>query len=181
MVDDILLKRNFDYHLWKQYIQVNAIRYKDFHKTKSPREKDAIPLHSMTIEHSSKSGKLNVVGKIFLVLFDLPKYTLITTIHFMIDDVEASQSFQPNGFKKFGVPYCLTLKLISKHSIDYFLQSIQKTIIKHDEDWHDRVTYQIVLGIFSFSLVSSKKISFSPNIYSSSRLLAQIYQGQSFH
>ena len=49
-----------------------------------------MPLHSMTIEHPSKSGKLNGVGKICLDLFDLPKYTLITTIHFMVDDVEAN-------------------------------------------------------------------------------------------
>ena len=44
----------------------------------------------MTIEHSSKLGKLNGVGKIFLDLIDLNKYTLITIIHFMVDDVEAS-------------------------------------------------------------------------------------------
>ena len=139
-----------------------------------------MPLHSMTIEHPSKSGKLNGVGKIFLDLFDLAKYPLITTIHFMVDDVETSQSFQFNAFKKFGVPYCLFMKLISKHTIDYLLQTIQKTIIKHDEHWHDRVTYQNVSGIFSFSLVSSKKFSFSPNIYSSSLLLDQISQGQYF-
>ena len=139
-----------------------------------------MPLQSMTIEHPSKSRKLNRVGKIFLDLFNLSKYPLITIIHFMIDHVEASQSFQPNGFNKFGVPYCLTLKLISKHSIDYFLQVIQNIIIKHDEDWHDRVTYQIVLGIFSFSHVDNKKFIFSPNIYSLLLLLAQISQGQSF-
>ena len=74
-----------------------------------------MPLHFMTIQHPSKSGKLIGVGKIILDLFDLSKYPLITTIHLMIDDVEASQSFQPNGFNKFGVPYCLTLELISKH------------------------------------------------------------------
>ena len=96
----------------------------------------------MTIEYKSKLGKLNGVGKIFLDLFNLSKYPLISTIHFMIDNVEASESFQPDGFKKFGVPYCLTLKLIYKYSIDYFLQAIEKIIIKHDEDWHDRVTYQ---------------------------------------
>jgi hypothetical protein len=84
-----------------------------------------MPLHSVTIEHPSKQGKLNGVGKIFPDLFDLNKYTHITTIHFMIDDVEASQYFQPNGSKMFGVPYCLTLKLNSKHSIDYFLPNIQ--------------------------------------------------------
>ena len=180
LADDIFLKRNFDSHLWQQYIQSNAIIYKYFYKTKSTREKDAMYLNSMTIEHPSKSGKLNGVGKIFLYLLNLHRYTLITTIHFMIDDVEASQSFQLNGFYKFGVPYCLALKLISKHSIDYFLQAIQNIIIKHDKNWHDRVTYQIVLGIFLFSLVSSKKFSFSRNIYSSSLLLAQISQGQSF-
>ena len=175
LANEILLKKKFHSHLWQQYIQANAIRYKYFHNTKSPMEKDAMPLHSMTIEHPSKSRKLNGVGKIFLDLFDLSKYPLITTIHFMIDDVEAIQSFQPNGFKKFGVPYCFTLKLI-----DYFLQAIQKIIIKHDEDWHDRVTYQTIFGIFSFSLISNNKFSLSPNIYSSSLLLAQISQGQSF-
>ena len=44
----------------------------------------------MTIKHPSKSGKLKGVGKIFLDLFDMNKYTLITTIHSRIDDVEAS-------------------------------------------------------------------------------------------
>jgi hypothetical protein len=124
-----------------------------------------MPLHSLTIEHPSKSGKLNGVGNIFLDLFNIYKYTLIITIHFMIDDVEASQSFQPNGSKMFGVPYFLTLKLNSKHSIDYFLQNIQKTIIEHNKDWHDRVTYKTSLRIFSFSLVYGKKLSFTPNIY----------------
>ena len=109
------MKRNFDSHLWKQYIQANAIRDKD------------------AAEHPSKLGKLNGVGNIFLDLFNLYKFILITTIHFIIDDVEASQSFQTNGFKMFGVPYCLTLKLISKQSIDYFLQAIQKTIIEHNK------------------------------------------------
>jgi hypothetical protein len=84
----------------------------------------------------------------------------------MVDDIEVSQSFQSNVFKKFGVLYCLVMKLISKHSINCFLQAIQKIIIKHDKDWQNRVTYQTVLGIFSFSLVYSKKFSFSPNIYS---------------
>ena len=74
-----------------------------------------MPQHFMTIKHPSKSGKLNEIGKTFPYLFDLNKYTLITTIHFMIDDVEASQYFQPNGSKMFGVPYCLTLKINSKH------------------------------------------------------------------
>ena len=49
-----------------------------------------MPVHSMTIKHLSKQGKLNGVGKIFLDLIDLHKYTLITAIHFMVDDVEAS-------------------------------------------------------------------------------------------
>ena len=69
-----------------------------------------MPPHSVTIKHPSKLGKLNGVGKIFPNLFDLNKYTLITTIHFMVDDVEASQSFQTNGFKKCGVPYYFILK-----------------------------------------------------------------------
>ena len=107
------------------------------------------------------------------------KYPLITTIHLMIDDVEAGQYFQPNGFNKFGVPCCLTLKLISKHSIDYFLQAIQKIIIEQNEDWHDRVTYQTSLGIFSFSFGYDKKLSFSPNIYLLSLLLSQFSPGKS--
>ena len=49
--DDILRKRNFDNHLRKQCIQDDSIRYKYFHKTKSPREKNAMPLHSVKIEH----------------------------------------------------------------------------------------------------------------------------------
>ena len=96
---DILMKRNFDNHIWKQCIQDVSIGYKYFHKAPSPREKDAMPPHSVTIKHLSKLGKLNGVGNIFLDLFNLYKYTLITTIDFMIDDVGASQSFQPNGSK----------------------------------------------------------------------------------
>ena len=87
---DILMKRNFDNYTWQQCIASNAIRYKDFHKNKSLMEKDAMPRHFMTIKHSSKSGKLNGVGKIFLDLFDMYKYALITTIHIIIDDVEVS-------------------------------------------------------------------------------------------
>ena len=60
-----------------------------------------MPLHSMTYEHPSKQGKLNRDGKIFLDLFDVHKYTLITTIHFMVDEVEASQYLQYNVFKFF--------------------------------------------------------------------------------
>ena len=37
--DDILLKRNFDSHLWKNCIQAYATRYKDCHKTTSLRKK----------------------------------------------------------------------------------------------------------------------------------------------
>ena len=158
---DILLKRNFDSHLWKQYIQSNDIRDKD------------------AIEHPSKSSKLNGVGKIFLDLFNLYKYTLITTIHFMTDDVEASQSFQTNGSKIMGVSYFLTSKLNSKHSIDYFLLNMPKTIVKHNEDWHERVTYQTILGTFSFSLVCGKKLRFSQNIYLLSLLLDQLSPRQS--
>ena len=93
-----------------------------------------MPLHSVTIEHPSKQGKLNGVGKIFIDLFKPHKYTLITIISFMVDDVEASQSLQSNIFIKFGVPYCLFMKLISKNSIDSFLQTIQSIIIKHYKD-----------------------------------------------
>ena len=97
---DILIKKNFNSFIQKQCIQDDSTRYRYFHKTKNLREKIAMPLHSVTIEHPSKLGKLKEVGKIFLDLFDLNKYTLITTIHFMVDDVEASWSFQTNGFKK---------------------------------------------------------------------------------
>ena len=99
------MKRNFDSHLRKKCIQAYATIYKYLHKTTSLKNNDAMPLHSMTIEHPSKQGKLNGVGKIFLDLFNVHKYTLITTIHFMVDDVEASQSLQSN---------CLFMKLISK-------------------------------------------------------------------
>ena len=111
LADDIPLKRNFHSHLWKQCIQVDAIKHKAFHKTKSPREKDAMPPHFVTIEHPSKSGKLNGFGKNFPDLVDLNKYALITIIHLMIYDVRARRYFQTNGSKMFGVPYCLTLKL----------------------------------------------------------------------
>ena len=137
--------------MWKQCTQANSIRHIAFHKNKSPREKIAMALYSVTIEHSSKQGKLNGVGKIFPYLFDLNKYTLITAIHFIVDDVEASQSFQTNGCKKFGVPYCLTLKLVSKHSIDSLLQATQMIIIIYNKDWHDRVTYKTFGDIFIFS------------------------------
>ena len=145
---DILMKRNFVSHIHKQCIQDDSIRYKYFHKTISLREKDAMPPHSVTIKHPSKSGKLNVASKIFPDLFDLNKYTLITTIHFIIDDVEAIQYLQPIGSKMMGVPYCLTLKLNYKHSIDYFLPNMQKTIVKHNKDCNERVTYQTSLGTF---------------------------------
>ena len=88
----------------------------------------------MTIEHPSKLGKLNGVGKIFLDLFDRHKYILMTTIHFMVNDVEASQSLQSNVLMKFRVPYCLFMKQISKHSIGCLFQTIQRTIIKHYKD-----------------------------------------------
>ena len=114
---DFLMKRNFDNYIKKQCIQDDSIIYKDFHKATSLREKDAMPPYSMTIKHPSKSGKLNGAGNIFPGLFDINKYTLITAIHFIIDDVEVSQSLQPIDSKMFGVPYCLTLKFISKNSL----------------------------------------------------------------
>ena len=109
-----------------------------------------MPPHSVTIKHQLKLGKLNGVGKIFPDLFDLNKYTFITTIHFMVDDAVSSRSFQTNGFKKYGVPYCLTLKLVSKHSIDSLIQDTQMIIIIYNKDWNDRVTHQTSLGIFSY-------------------------------
>ena len=118
----------------KKCIQSHVTKYKYFHRTTSLRKKDVVPLYSVTIEHPSKQGKLNGVGNIFLYLFVPHKYTLITTIYFMVDDVEASESLQSNVFIKFGVPYCLFMKLISKHSIEFLLQTIQRTIIKHYKD-----------------------------------------------
>ena len=53
-------------------------------------------------------------------------------------------------------------------------------IIINNKDWHDRVTYQNSLGIFSFYLVRDKKLSFPSNIYLLSLLLHQISLGQSF-
>ena len=131
LVVDILIKRNFESFIRKQCIQDDSTRYKDFHKIKNLREKIAMPLHSVTIEHPSKLGKLNEIGKIFL---DLNKYTLTNTISCMIDDVEAIQSFQNNGSEPIGVFYCLTLKLNSKHSINYFLPNMQMIIIINNKD-----------------------------------------------
>ena len=74
----------------------------------------------------------------------------------------------------------LTLKLISKHSIDSLLQAIQTIIIKHNKDYHNKVTYQTILGTFSFSLVYGKKLRFSSNVYLSSLFLAQFSPRQSF-
>ena len=48
-VDDILLKRNYDSHLWPASILAYDTRYQDFHSTTSLRKKDAMPLHSVTI------------------------------------------------------------------------------------------------------------------------------------
>jgi HD superfamily phosphohydrolase len=79
----------FDNHIWRQCIQDYYTRYRDFHNNESPRERIKKPLPSVTIEHPTKSGKLNEVGKIFPDLFDLNKYTLTTMISCMIDDVEA--------------------------------------------------------------------------------------------
>ena len=114
---DILRKRNFNSFIRKQCVQDDSNRYKDFHKIENIRDKIAKPLHSVTIELLSKSGKLNEVGKIFLDLFDLNKYILTTTISYMIHDFQAIQSFQNNGYEQIRVFYCLTLKLNSKHSI----------------------------------------------------------------
>ena len=96
LVDDILLKRNYDNHLWPKCIQAYVTRCHYCHKSISLSKKDAMPLHYVTIEHPSKQGKLNRVGKIFPDLFELHKYTLITAIFFMGNDVEASKSFQSN-------------------------------------------------------------------------------------
>ena len=171
---DILIKRKFNSFIRKQCIQNDSTKYKDFHNIKILREKIAKPLHSVTIEHSSKSRKLNEVGNIFLDLFDLNKYTLTTTISYMIDDVEAIHCFQNNGSELMGVFYCLTLKLNSKHSINYFVLNMQMIIIIKDIYWHDRVAYQNSLGIFPCSVVPDKKLRFSSHIYLLSLLLDQL-------
>ena len=87
LVVDIWIKRNFNSFIRKQCVQDDSTRYKYFYKIKNLREKIAKPLHSVTIEHPSKSGRLNEIGKIFPNLFDLNNYTLITTIQFMVDDI----------------------------------------------------------------------------------------------
>ena len=58
LVVDILMKRNFVSHIWKQCIQDDSIRYKYFQKATSLREKDSMPPHSVKIKHPSKLGKL---------------------------------------------------------------------------------------------------------------------------
>ena len=80
----------------------------------------------------------------------------------------------------FGVPYCLTLRLISKDSIDSLIQDTQMIIIIYNKDSHDRVTYQTSLGIFSFSLIYDKKLRFSSNFDLLSLLIEQFFLGQSF-
>ena len=57
---------------------------------------------------------------------------------------------------------------------------MQKTIVEHNKDWHDRVTYQTFVGTFSFYLACGKKLIFSLNIYLLSLLLDQLSLGQSF-
>ena len=79
-----------------------------------------------------------------------------------------------------GVVYCWTLKLHSKHSVNYFLPNMQMSIIINNKDWHDRVAYQNSLGIFSWSLAPDKKVSFSSHIYLLSPLSDQLYPRQSF-
>jgi hypothetical protein len=113
-------------------------------------------------------------------LVDLNKYNLITTISFIIDDIEAIQSFQNNGSNLMGVLYGLTLKIISQYSIDHLFPSTKKIIVEHIKDWTDRMTYQNSLGIFSCSLVPNKKLIFPSNIYYLSLLLDQLSPGQSF-
>ena len=170
----------FDSYIWRQCIQDYSTKYRDFHNNESSRKRISKPLHSITIEHPSKSRKLNEIGKICPDLFDLNKYTLTTMISYMIDDVEAIQSFQNNGSELMGVFYCLTLKLNSKHSVNYFIPNMQMIIIINNKDWHDRVTYQNSLGIFSWSLVPNKKVSFSSHIYLLSPFSDQLYPGQYF-
>ena len=98
----------------------------------------------------------------------------------MIDDVEAIQSFQNNGSERMGVFYYFTLKLNSKHSVNYFLPNMQMIIIINNKDWHDRVTYQNYMRIFSWSVVPNKKVSFSSHIYLLLPVSDQFSHGQSF-
>jgi hypothetical protein len=79
-----------------------------------------------------------------------------------------------------GVFYYLTLKLNSKHLVSYFLPNMQMIIIINIKDWHDRVTYQISLEIFSCAFVPDKKLSFSSNIYLLSPLSDQFSPAQFF-
>jgi hypothetical protein len=170
----------FDNYIWRQCIRDYSTRYRDFHSIESLRERIAKPLHFVTIEHPSKLGKLNEIGKIFPDFFDLNKYTLTTTMSCMIDDVKAIQSFQNNGYELMGVFYCLTLKLNFKHSANYFLPNMQMISVINNKDHQDRVTYQNSLGIFSCALVPDKKLNSSSNIYLLSLLLDQLYLGQTF-
>ena len=125
----------FNSCICRQCIHDYSTRYRDFHNKESSRERTAKLLHSVTIEHPTKSGKLNEVGKIFPDLFDLNKYTLTTMISYMIDDVEAIQSFQNNVSDLMGVFYCcLTLKFNSKHSVNYFLPNMQMFIVINNKD-----------------------------------------------
>jgi hypothetical protein len=115
----------FNSCICRQCIHDYSTRNRDFRKKESMRERIAKLLHSVTIEHPTKSGKLNEVGKIFPDLFDLNKYTLTTMISCIIDDVDAIYSFQNNGSELMRTFYCL-----------------QMIIIINNKDWHDKVTYQ---------------------------------------
>ena len=53
-------------------------------------------------------------------------------------------------------------------------------IIINNKDWHDRVTYQNSLGIFPWSLVPDKKLSFSSHIYLLLPLSNKFSPGQYF-
>ena len=63
LVVDIWIKRNFNSFIRKECIQDDSTRYRYFKNNESSRERIAKPLHSVTIEHLSKSGKLNEIGK----------------------------------------------------------------------------------------------------------------------
>ena len=78
---------------------------------------------------------LVLISFMHLYLFSIRELiSVITSNYQLVDDVEASQYFQTNGFKEFGFPYCFTLKLKSKHSIDSLLQTTQKIIIIYNKD-----------------------------------------------
>ena len=111
LVFDILIKRSFC-QSQSQFCQI--LRFAQGYKFE---EKEYKVSYFMTIKHPNQGSWMELVRS-FHICFNLNKYSLITTIHFIINDVEASQSFQTNSCKKCGFHYWLTLKWVSKHSME---------------------------------------------------------------